>query len=146
MYVELLLNEASKYVFIVGICARRGCGADVGGGSCLAFSGYPLYLDRSPLAPTSPPPPRHHGIDVHVARVVSPCPPSINVQVHVLTMNTGPVHARRSDTTTRACYDLVRSPLAWPHSRQREYKASIPSRMYLVVCTLPPLHESCSQV
>ena len=31
MYVELF-DEASKYVLIVGICARRNCGADTGGG------------------------------------------------------------------------------------------------------------------
>ena len=35
MYVELF-NEASKYVFVVGISARRDCGADIGGGSCPA--------------------------------------------------------------------------------------------------------------
>ena len=34
MYVELLLDEASKYVFVVGICARWDRGADMGGGSC----------------------------------------------------------------------------------------------------------------
>jgi hypothetical protein len=28
MYVELLRDEASKYVFIVGICARWGCGEE----------------------------------------------------------------------------------------------------------------------
>ena len=35
MYVELS-NEAPKNAFIVGISARRDCGADIGGGSCPA--------------------------------------------------------------------------------------------------------------
>ena len=34
LYVELLPDEASRHVFIVGICERRDCGADMGGGSC----------------------------------------------------------------------------------------------------------------